>query len=268
RRLEVANKVSTSLPPPRRAPWLVFFAHGKRRNLHTFVSLSEEKVYVRELEEMRRSYYHALAQYGNWLFMTDLSHSVCFLLNLLSRKKMMLPPPPRGSDYITDAVITSSPVKGKGPSRRPVILSYRSDHNVFLFHRMFEGDYKWEMAKCKLKGGIGCLVRCNGKIYALGGPLMLDSSSNMMRWVEVSGLGDRAFFFGTRFHGHWGPGMSCSASAAGIAANCIYFVDGSDHSSILKFDMADKSVSTEMSWPMVPKPWAEVAWIKCTSPLD
>ncbi|MQM00849.1 hypothetical protein Taro_033582 [Colocasia esculenta] len=107
---------------------------------------------------------YAYAQYGSWLFMTALSHRSCFLFDLLSREKIMLPAPPRGSRYISNVVITSSPL-GKGSFK---ILSYRRDRNVFLFHRLLE-DKKWDMVKCNVQGGIRSFVRCNGVVYAIAG---------------------------------------------------------------------------------------------------
>ncbi|CAI0552606.1 unnamed protein product [Linum tenue] len=77
----------------------------------------------------------------------------------------------------------------------------------------------------------------------------------MMRWVRIDDLGDRAFLWSNT----WGC-YPCSASKSGLERNSIYFLQ-LDEKYLYRFDYGDGSISVSKPYPDLDDSWSPKAFI-------
>ncbi|KAF8376665.1 hypothetical protein HHK36_031667 [Tetracentron sinense] len=173
--MEMRKRSQRLLPPPfRRTPWLVF-AHGKRMKYQIFCSITDQKMYIRSIPEMRRKFCWASC-YG-WLVMCDLNMTDLFLWNPVSLEKIQLPPLLSLKSIQYNCTLSSPP---SDPNCR-VFFFGEFDPLVFYCR---PGDDKWTEEKCVVgeNDSICVAISCNDKLYG--------STYPRSRLVEISTVGD------------------------------------------------------------------------------
>ncbi|KAF7152528.1 hypothetical protein RHSIM_Rhsim01G0011100 [Rhododendron simsii] len=152
------SKSRTSFPPAALpCPWLMF-CHGKNSKTQTFYSASEASFCVKRIPAISGK--RICASFHEWMVMVDDYSSDCFLLNIISLKKIDLPPWERVRYQFW---ILSAP-----PTDDNCIVGFvGEDSHSITFCR--PGDGKWVVHM--FEPDIGSLYRytiCKGEIYCHG----------------------------------------------------------------------------------------------------
>ncbi|KAF8391732.1 hypothetical protein HHK36_021966 [Tetracentron sinense] len=158
--MEMRKRSQRLLPPPfRRTPWLGF-AHGKRMKYQIFCSITDQKMYIRSIPEMRRKFCWASC-YG-WLVMCDLNMTDLFLWNPVSLEKIQLPPLLSLKSIQYNCTLSSPP---SDPNCR-VFFFGEFDPLVFYCR---PGDDKWTEEKCVVgeNDSICVAISCNDKLRSV-----------------------------------------------------------------------------------------------------